>query len=137
MLSHPIECSSRGELLLERGLIEEEGKQELCCEVLCCDLLGMFVEIMLLLFLEVQLLVALLALIILRRGLLKPEGLLIVVEAAFGLESCLDSNLLLCLLEVLCVNPLEDVPRNPASILESLVVESSSCFFESSLMPDM
>ena len=74
----------------------------------------------------------------LREHLVDAGNLLLhFLEAALGLESGFDSNLLLRFLEVLFVDPLKDVLRNLGGILESLAVESPSCLLESSLMPDM
>ena len=107
-----------------------EEEQERCCETLHCTLLEALVAVPLFLHFEVHLLIFTR---ILLEGVLVPELILLVVENVLATDPGFAFELPVRLLELLVIDPLEDVVRN----LENDSRWNSSIESISSLMPDM
>lgn len=116
----PLECSSRGEHVLEFKLVKVEEDQELDREILHCDLFEALVTVVFFPLFEVHLLVAPLTLL---EGVLLPECF----------EPGLVFELLVRFLKLLVIDPLKDVVRN----LENDSLWNSRVESMSSSMPDM
>ena len=105
----PLECSSRGEHVLEFKLVEMEETQELGCETLHCNLIEVLVAVRLFLPFEVHVLIVPR---ILLEGVLVPELVVLVVENVLATDPGFAFELPVRLLELLVIDPLEDVVRN-------------------------